>query len=278
MSAATVTTIPRPAESATLSRPVQILAHQIRYDAIVHLRNRQARFFTIALPIGMLVLFASIFGTSNFGPNNHYIPASTYYVATQIAFGAVDAAFMSLAAYIVSTRESGVLKRRRATPQPAWTIVASRAVTAVGTSIVVSLALLVIGRLGFGASIPARSLLPLGVTVLVGSFTFCCLGFAVSSLVNSVESAQPVVMASSLPLFFVSGVFIPWALIPHWLQYVAVVFPVRHFAAAALAPLTSVTGAGWRPWDLAVVLAWGLIGMIVASRRFGWAPRSTGSA
>ena len=273
-----MTAVPSATGAPTWSRPVQILAHQIRYDALVHLRNRQARFFTIALPIGMLFLFASIFGTSNFGPNNHYIPASTYYVATQVAFGAVDAAFMSLAMYIVSTRESGILKRRRATPQPAWTIVISRAVTAVGTSLVVSVLLLLIGRMAFAASVPARSLVPLGVTVLVGSFAFCCLGFAVSSLVNSVESAQPVVMASSLPLFFVSGVFIPWALIPHWLQYVAAVFPVRHFAAAALAPLTSASGAGWRPWDLAIVFAWGVVGMVVASRRFGWAPRSAGSA
>ena len=276
MSTAIITAVPT--TPAARSRSVRILAHQIRYDVLVHLRNRQARFFTIALPIGMLVLFASIFGHSNFGPNDHYIPASTYYVAAQVAFGAVDAAFMSLAMYIVSVRESGILKRRRATPQPAWTIVVSRAVTAVGTSIVVSGLLLVIGRAGFGASVPARSLLPLGVTVLVGSFTFCCLGFAISSLIHSVESAQPVVMASSLPLFFISGVFIPWALIPHWLQYGAAVFPVRHFAAAALAPLTSASGSGWRPGDLAVVLAWGVVGMLVAARRFAWAPRSTGSA
>ena len=273
------TAVPAPVQVLAVpaaSRPLRILAHQVHYDALIHLRNRQARFFTIALPVGMLVLFASIFGRSNFGPLDHYLPASTYYTATQVAFGTVDAAFMSLAMYLVSVRESGVLKRRRATPQPAWTIVASRAITAVSTSVVVSTLLLAVGRFAYGASLPARSLLPVAATVLVGTFSFCCLGFAISGLVGSVEAAQPVVMGVSLPLFFISGVFIPWSLIPGWLQQVATIFPVRHFAVSILTPVTT-SGAGWRPWDLGVVLAWGMLGMVLASRRFSWSPRSTSS-
>ena len=37
-------------------------AHQFTYDLRALLRNRQAQFFTLALPVLFLVIFASIFG------------------------------------------------------------------------------------------------------------------------------------------------------------------------------------------------------------------------
>ena len=36
--------------------------HQFRYDLRALLRNRQAQFFTLALPVMFLVIFASVFG------------------------------------------------------------------------------------------------------------------------------------------------------------------------------------------------------------------------
>lgn len=63
--------------------------------------------------------------------------------------------------------------------------------------------------------------------------------------------------AVTLPLFFVSGIFIPAESIPGWLLAVADVFPVKPFADAlftAFDPRT--TGAGLSSPDLAVVAAW----------------------
>jgi ABC-2 type transport system permease protein len=47
------------------ARPRSVLRlwmHQFRYDLMAFARNGQSRFFTVALPVIFLVIFASIFG------------------------------------------------------------------------------------------------------------------------------------------------------------------------------------------------------------------------
>src|SRR5262249_57469992 len=71
--------------------------------------------------------------------------------------------------------------------------------------------------------------------VAVGSAAFCCLGFALAAVIRSADSAVPVVQAIVLPLYFISGVFVPADQIPGWLLGVADAFPIRHLAYATLA-------------------------------------------
>jgi ABC-2 type transport system permease protein len=177
---------------------------------------------------------------------------------------------------LVERREHGVLRRRRATPQPAWTVVAGTAVTSIVTGIVSGAVLLAVGRLAYGATVSPAAIPALLVAVAVGATVFCCLGFALAGLVKSFDAAQPVATAAVLPLMFISGVFVPWQIIPHWLQQVSLVFPVRPLAVAILDPYLAhgSTGTGvWSPESLAVLVAWGVAGVAVALRRFGWAPR-----
>jgi len=47
--------------------------------------------------------------------------------------------------------------------------------------------------------------------------------------------------------------------------------PIRPFNEALTGPLSRHAGADWR--HLAVLAAWGVIGAIVAVRRFRWDPR-----
>lgn len=252
--------------------PARLVAHQFRYDLKVFWRNRQARFFTLGLPVGMLFLFVAIFGRDSYLLSGHGVRGSTYYLANLVGFGTVDAAMMSMAVGIVATRESGILKRRRATPQPAWAIVVSRALTGIVTSLVLAAVLLVVGRVAYSASVPLHGLPALALAIAVGTFAFCSLGFAASGLIRNVDAAQPVMMAVTLPLFFISGIFVPWPFVPSWLRVVAELFPVRHLASAVLAPLTPGSGSGVRTVDLAVVAVWGIAGLLVAARTFRWTP------
>lgn len=219
------------------------VAHQLRYDLIDMSRNRQARFFAIAMPIGFLLLFCAIFGDATLPAGGHTIRESTYYVANMTTYGIVDVGFMALVISTVEAREKGLLRRRQMTPQPAWTIIASRTIGAVLSSAALAAVLLVIGRLAYGASLSLGSLLPLTAAVLTGCVAFVSLGFAASTIVHSSQSAQPVAMALAMPLFFISGVFVPWADIPPWLRDVANIFPVRNEALAVLNPFIDPSGA-----------------------------------
>jgi ABC-2 type transport system permease protein len=174
---------------------------------------------------------------------------------------------------VTAQRESGVLKRRRATPVPASALIAGRALTATVVAIGMAGVLLVIGWAAYGANIPARTAPALALTVVVGAVSFCCLGYALASVIHDQDAAQPVTQAVMLPLYFISGVFVAVSRLPGWLVEIADVFPVRHLAAALLTAYNPHThGAGLAGSDLLIVAAWGAAGLLIALRRFSWLP------
>jgi ABC-2 type transport system permease protein len=253
---------------------LRLVLHQSRYDLLAFFRNRQSRFFTMALPVLFLIIFSSVFG----GHNTVKVPGgridtSVYYVPGIITLGIIGASFVNLVISVTTQRETGVLKRRRATPVSASALIAGRALTAVVTSLGITAVLLVLGWAAYGAAIPARTGPALLVTVVIGTVSFCCLGYALASVIHNEDAAQPITQAVMLPLYFISGVFVAVTFLPGWLVKVADVFPVRHLAAALLAAYNPHTaGSGFSGVDLLIVAAWGVGGLLIALRRFSWLP------
>jgi ABC-2 type transport system permease protein len=263
-------TIERPAQR----RPRNLVIHQFRYELRSYLRNRQGIFFTFALPVMFLVIFASVFGHGTVQVPGGTLHVAIYYVPGIIAMGIISASFGNLAASVVGAREAGIYKRRRATPVSAVVLIAGRALVAITVALAITVVLLAIGRF-YGASVPAHALPTLALDVVVGSLAFCCLGYALASILRSRDTVQPAIMFITLPLYFISGVFVASADLPHWLVSVANVFPVRHLATALLSvynPHAATAGIRWN--DLAVLAIWGAAGLFVAARRFSWLPRS----
>jgi ABC-2 type transport system permease protein len=263
---------------ATPSRPtpkrngaVALVLHQARYDLLGFLRNRQARFFTLILPLLFLVIFVSVFGNNTVGPQ--HVKASTYYVPGLSALAIIAASFVNLVITITAQRETGVLKRRRATPVPAWVLIAGRTLTAMAVSLVVMTVLLLVGRFAYGVHLPSSTIPAVALTAVVGSACFCILGYALATVIESEDAAQPMVQAIMLPLYFISGVFIPNVNLPSWLRHVAEVFPVQHLADGlhhAFDPATHGSGIVWS--DLGVLGLWAAAGLAVALARFTWTP------
>ena len=265
----------RPGPTAATRRQLpRLIAHESGSDLRCFRRNIQSVFFTLVLPVLFLVILASIFRNGTVEVPGGTMKESVYYVPGIIAFGLIAAAFSNLAVTVVRNRESGIYKRRRATPLPASAIIAGRALVAVLTGLAITVVLLAIGWAAYGANIPSRTAPAFILDVITGALAFCCLGFAVASLIRNVDAAQPVIQAIVLPLSFISGVFIPTAVLPHWLASIGKVFPVEHLVAALVAAYNPhTTGSGLRWGDLAVVAVWGAAGLIVAIRRFHWLPR-----
>ena len=248
-----------------------LVLHQARYDLLAFLRNSQGRFFTLILPILFLVIFVSVFGNHRVGPNN--VKASTYYVPGISALAVIAGSFVNLVISITAQRESGVLKRRRATPVPAWVLIAGRTLTAIAVSLTVMFVVLLIGRFAYGVKLPSSTIPGVIVTAVVGAITFCCLAYALATVIHSADAAQPMVQAIMLPLYFISGVFIPNVNLPSWLRHVAQVFPVQHLADGlhhAFDPATHGTGIVWT--DLGVLALWAAAGLAIALTRFSWTP------
>ena len=248
--------------------------HQFRFDQKVFWRNPASVFFTVLLPLIFLFIFATIFGNETIEERGG-VKTTTYYVPAIISLAVISATTQSLAINLTQDRERGLLKRVRGTPLPTPFFVAGR----VGNSLVVSVLMVilvaVIGRVVYDVSLPGGATIPaILVTLAVGAFAFSCLGFALTAIIPSEDAAAPVANATILPLYFISGVFIPDSEIPSGVLQVADLFPVRHFFEAFFAAWDpNTTGAGFELGDLAVVAAWGLFGLLIAVRFFRWEPR-----
>jgi len=252
-------------------RTVRLSLHQFHYDLRAFLRNSQSRFFTLALPVMFLVILAGVFGHHTTRIPGGEASTSVVYVPGIMTLGIVAASFINLVIAVTAQRESGVLKRRRATPVPAAAVIAGRALTSVCVALAIVAVLLGVGWVAYGVHVPGHTLLALAVTVVVGALSFCCLGFALTTVIHDQESAQPVTQAIMLPLYFISGVFVATSSFPRWLGDVAGVFPVRHLVSALLSAYNPYTvGAGFDGKDLLIIVAWGLGGLLVAVRRFQW--------
>ena len=251
-----------------------LAVHQFRADLRCFYRNKQSVFWTLALPVLFLVIFGSVFQHQNVAVLGGRIDEPVYYVPGIIAYGLIAAAFSNLAGSVVRNRESGIYKRRRATPLPAAAVIAARAAVAVLTALAMTAVMLVIGWTAYGATIPGHTAPAFVLDIIVGAAVFCCLGFAAATLIRNVDAVQPVIWVTVLPLCFISGIFIPISALPAWLAYISYVFPVHPLAAALLEaynPYTTGSGLNWG--YLAILAAWGVAGLIVAVGRFSWLPR-----
>jgi ABC-2 type transport system permease protein len=252
-----------------------LVGHQFRYDQKAFWRNPASVFFTVAFPVVLLLIFATVFGGQTVDVRGG-IKTTTYYVPAIITLSVISATMQSLAMSLVIAREDGRLKRSRGTPMPPWVFIAGR----VGNSIVVALMMLAllaaIGRVLYGVPIPWDRLPAIVVVLALGAASFSCLGIALTAAIPSQDAAAPIVNALLLPLYFLSGVFIPDDQLPNSVIHFADAFPIRHFFEAFFDAYVPPAGGGATiSWDnLAVVAAWGVFGLLLAVRFFRWTPRS----
>ena len=244
-----------------------MLFHQLRFEQRIFWRSREAAIFIFIFPLLLYALLGSVYGDKIDG-----IPAKDVLLAGLFGYAAANTAFAGLAIILVGRREMGVLKRLRATPLSPTTYLGAVLLSTLTTFALQSVALLALGGLAFGASMPANWLGFAGAVVL-GVACFAGLGIGAASLIRSAEGVSAVVNVIVLPMAFLSGSFGPTRDFPAFLQAIADVLPLTYF-------LDIVNGVYLRgdslfsdATALAVVIAWGVGGALVALRRFGWMPR-----
>ena len=249
-----------------------LLLHQLRFDLLSIRRNRRAQFFIVALPVLLLVTFAGLFGTDAVEVAGQDVAANRASVPGIMGLAVLTSSFMALAMAVVSQREAGILKRRRATPVPAAILIVSRALTATVSSVAACGLLVLVADTAFGIEPPPGGLLPALLAVVTGSLCFAACGYAVAAAVKNAESAQPLMQAMLLPLQMISGIYFPTSALPEWLNHVANAFPLAHLTSALQhAWLPSGATVAWG--DLGVMALWAVGAAYVAARRFRWLPQ-----
>jgi len=244
---------------------------QIRYVNKAFWRNPSSAFFTFAFPLMFLVIFTALLGHSTQHIGRLAIKTSTYYVAAMAAFAVITACYNNIAIGISFQRDSGVLKRISGTPLPNTSFLAARILHAVLIAFLLVAVTAAFGRAFYNADIPTGiTLVRFIIMLAVGAAAFCGLGLAITVLIPNGDAAAPIVNASILPLLFLSGIFIAFDNnTPAWIQWIARIFPIRHFAAGMQA---GFLGTPFHWSDVLIVAAWGTAGLLLAIRYFSWEP------
>lgn len=255
---------------------VRLVAHQFRYDMRSFRRNRQALVTTLLLPILLLILFVSAGGKdSTYVQDGHTVKAISFFAPGLIAMAIVAAAFGNLIVDLVVQREAGILKRRRATPVPAWALIAGRTATALATAAITSFVLLTIAGNRYDLTISRRELVTIAASVVLGVVVFSALSYAIAPTIRSASAIQPIVQLVLLPLYLISNVFLPDSKNPAWLNDLAAALPLEHITNGlhrAFGPEHATFGM--TTTDILVVGAWTIVALAVALRRFAWLPGS----
>jgi ABC-2 type transport system permease protein len=232
-----------------------------------------AVFFTLGLPLIMLVLFNALFGSNPVDTPTGSWSTAQFYTGGLAAFTAVSATFTNIANMVPLRRDEGVLKRWRGTPLPTWTYIAGFICSAVAIAVAGVVVMLALGVVAYDLDIEAAKVPAAVATFLIGVSAFAALGMALASLVKSASSASAAANAIILPLAFVSNVFVELDDAPRWLEIVGNLFPLKPFVESFQACFNPTIDAPAFDWaSMAFVAAWGVLGLVVALTRFRWEP------
>jgi ABC-2 type transport system permease protein len=250
---------------------VTLLTHELRAEQRLYWRSRELAFFTFLFPLLLFVLLDSVYGDNVI--KGEGVKASSYLLAGMLGYGLASTAFAGLAIVLVLRRESGVLKRVRATPLSPGNYLASVIASTVFVFAVEAAALLLLGRVVFAIDL-RTNWFSLVLALLLGALSFAAMGIALAGWIRSAEGASAVVNAIYLPMAFLSGAFVSPHEYPRFLEVIAEVLPLTYFIRL-MRDIVLRDQAIWSSWESAVVVAaWGLGALaLIAARGFRWAPR-----
>jgi ABC-2 type transport system permease protein len=250
---------------------VTLFPHELRAEQRLYWRSRELAFFTFLFPLLLFVLLDSVYGDNVI--KGEGVKASSYLLAGMLGYGLASTAFAGLAIVLVLRRESGVLKRVRATPLSPGNYLAAVITSTVFVFAVEAAALLLLGHVVFAIDL-RTNWFSLVLALLLGALSFAAMGIALAGWIRSAEGASAVVNAIYLPMAFLSGAFVSPHEYPRFLEVIAEVLPLTYFIRL-MRDIVLRDQAIWSSWESAVVVAaWGLGALaLIAARGFRWAPR-----
>jgi len=243
-------------------------------------REKQAVVFVFSLPAVLLVLLGSIFRGLAAG---HGFSVGELFAAGLIGGGIMSTSFQYLGISIATERELGLLKRLRGTPMPGAAYFIGKTGLVLISTIAETAILVVVGMLVDHLRLPASAgrWWTFAWVFVLGTIACTLLGIAASSVPRSARSATAVITLPFVVLQFISGVYVPFTLVPPWLRDIGSIFPLKWICQGLRsvflpAQAASLEPAGtWEHGRIALVLtAWIAAGLVLCLTTFRWQRQS----
>ena len=220
---ATVSTIARVPAFA----PLRCYWLEAKHELLRLLRTPSFVLPTLLFPPLFYVLFGVLLGGKGGGE------AARYMLATYGVFGVMGAALFGFGVTVAVERERGFLALKRALPMPPGAYLLAKMAMAMVFAAIISLVLALLAVTLAKVSLqPAQWVLLFMINVL-GVLPFCAIGLYIGALVGG-SAAPAVVNLLYLPMSFLSGLWLPLAMLPAVFAKVAPVWPSYHLGQVAL--------------------------------------------
>jgi ABC-2 type transport system permease protein len=234
---ATAAPTARPATTTTIERTPRMRALRdtwliFRRSVILTLRQPTWLLFGIMYPVLYLVLFGPLLdkavGAAGGGVSatNWFVPGLLVQVAL---FGSAFVGFG-----LIAELRYGVVERMRVTPMSRTAMLLGRSLRDVVMLLVQALIMIVLA-IPFGLHVdPFAILVTFGMLALI-ALVMAPASYAVALVLKSEDAFAPVVQGVTMPLLLLSGILLPMALAPDWLQFLSTINPLTHAVDAVRA-------------------------------------------
>jgi len=248
----------------------RVLAAQVRYQLILLARNPRALVTGLVMP--SLLLALELGHVQHLGATTAGMAVLAPRVGGLFLFAAAAIALFTHASTLVVAREDGVLRRWRAAPLPSWAYFTAKITATVLAADLAGVVLVLVSMEMARLSLTSRAVAAMLVTGTLGALAFAAVGTAITRLISTAQSAQPVLMLTYLPLVFLSGAFGPIQSLPHWLTTAVTYLPAQPVVDAMSRVLLRSGGTLPPLHDAAVLAAWLAGGLLLSLRFFRWDP------
>ena len=190
------------------------------------MREPMAMFFTLAFPPLLVVLFGAMYGNDpsamfgGYGSMDISMPAYTALILSTVGL-------MGVPITISGYRESGVLRRFKATALRPITYIAADVVSNLVMTLLGMLGLVVVGWLLYRVQFEGNAV-AVGCAVVFGGLGMFSVGYLIASLAPSARSAQVIGMVMFYPMMFLSGAGIPLEVLPESIQEISAFLPLTY--------------------------------------------------
>lgn len=222
---------------------------------------------TVGVPVLVFVVISRLAG-SRLRPGAAMPPLVTVDLPILGSLLIALSAVLSLITIVAIYRESGILKRLRATPLRSHTILAAHVIVKLLFTAITLAAMILAGRRYY----PVTSDVPLlsfGAALLLSTLSIVSIGFLIASVVPTARFAQPVGTLIFYPMLGLSGLFVPVESLPHGLQAIARALPLTYSVSLLRG---TWRGEGWlaHAGDVAMLALLFLVFTALSARVFRW--------
>ncbi len=236
-----------------------------RRSLILTLRQPTWLLFGIMYPVLYLVLFGPLLegavreAGAQESAYNWFVPGLLVQVAL---FGSAFVGFG-----LIAELRYGVVERMRVTPMSRTAMLLGRSLRDVVLLLVQALIMVALS-IPFGLHLdPAGLAVALGILALVG-LVMAPLSYAAGLTLKSEDAFAPLVQGIVMPLLLLSGILLPMALAPDWLQFLSTINPLTHAVDAVRAVFNGQWGDSEIAIGTVVTAALAIVGVWIASRTF----------